>query len=59
MPDEQVQQYVQQFRPMFRTEYYFIRNVCNLTKEQRKQVAREGERAVMAAARNSSRNSRR
>jgi hypothetical protein len=51
VPDDQVQQYVQQFRPMVRTEYYFIRNVCDLTKEQRKQVAREGERAVLAAAR--------
>jgi hypothetical protein len=51
VPDDQVQQYVQQFRPMVRTEYYFIRNVCELTKDQRKQVAREGERAVLAAAR--------
>jgi hypothetical protein len=49
--DPQIQQYVQQFRPMVRTEYYLIRNVCELTKEQRKQVAREGERALVPAAR--------
>jgi hypothetical protein len=49
--DPQIQQYVQQFRPMVRTEYYFMRNVCELTKDQRKQVAREGERALVPAAR--------
>jgi hypothetical protein len=49
--DPQIQQYVQQIRPMVRTEYYFIRNVCELTKDQRKQVAREGERALVPAAR--------
>jgi len=51
VPNDQVQQFVQQFRPMVRTEYYFIRNVCDLTKDQRKEVAREGEHAVLAAAR--------
>lgn len=47
----QAEQYVQQFRPMFRTEYYFIRNTCGLTSPQRKQLARMGETAVRAAAR--------
>jgi hypothetical protein len=44
-------QYVQQFRPMFRAEYYFIRNTCGLNADQRKQLARMGETAVKAAAR--------
>ena len=35
---------------MVRAEYYFIRNVCDPTKEQRKQIAREGERALQDAA---------
>ena len=46
----QAEQYVQQFRPMFRAEYYFIRNVCDLTGPQRKQLARMGEQATKAAA---------
>jgi hypothetical protein len=49
--DAQVEQFVQQFRPLFRAEYYFIRRVCDLTPDQRKRVAREGERAVKDAAR--------
>jgi hypothetical protein len=49
--DEQAAQYVQQFRPMFRAEYYFIRNTCGLNADQRKQLARMGETAVKAAAR--------
>ena len=47
----QAAQYVQQFRPMFRAEYYFIRNTCGLNTDQRKQLARLGETAVKAAAR--------
>jgi hypothetical protein len=50
VPDGQIQQFVQQLRPVARTEYYFIRNVCELTKDQRKRVAREGERALLPAA---------
>lgn len=46
----QAEQYVQHFRPMFRAEYYFIRNVCNLTSPQRKQLARLGEPAARSAA---------
>ena len=49
--DAQAAQYVQQFRPMFRAEYYFIRNTCGLNADQRKQLARLGETAVKAAAR--------
>jgi hypothetical protein len=49
--DAQVTQYVQQFRPMFRAEYYFIRNTCDLNTDQRKQLARMGERVIKAAAR--------
>ena len=49
--DAQAAQYVQQFRPMFRAEYYFIRNTCDLNTDQRKQLARLGESAVKAAAR--------
>jgi hypothetical protein len=49
--DAQAAQYVQQFQPMFRAEYYFIRNTCDLNTDQRKQLARLGESAVRAAAR--------
>ncbi len=49
--DAEVAQYVQQFRPMFRAEYYFIRNTCELNTDQRKQLAKVGETAVKAAAR--------
>ena len=49
--DAQAAQYVQQFRPMFRAEYYFIRNTCGLNTDQRTQLARLGETAVKAAAR--------
>lgn len=49
--DAQAAQYVQQFRPMFRAEYYFIRNTCGLNPDQRKQLARLAETAVKAAAR--------
>ena len=48
--DAQVQQFIQQFRPLFRAEYYFLRRICDLSPGQRKQVAREGERAVHDAA---------
>lgn len=37
--------------PMFRAEYYFIRNACDLNADQRKALARLGESAVKAAAR--------
>jgi|GEM_PF-5022428 len=48
--DAQAAQYVQQFRPMFRAEYYFIRNTCGLNTDQRKQLARLGESTIKAAA---------
>ena len=56
--DAQAAQYVEQFRPMFKSEYYFIANACDLTKDQRKNLARLGETAVKAAAGISSRPSR-
>jgi hypothetical protein len=49
--DAQAAQFVQQFRPLFRTEYYFIRGTCDLTPDQRRQLAELGERAVKATAR--------
>ena len=49
--DAQAAQYVQQFRPMFRAEYYFVRNSCGLNADQRRQLARMGETAIKAAAR--------
>ncbi len=49
--DAQAAQYVQQFRPMFRAEYYFIRNSCGLNADQRRQLARMGEAMVKTAAR--------
>src|SRR5262245_10352310 len=49
--DAQIQQFVLQFRPMYRAEYYFVRRVCELSAEQRKQVAQAGERAVRESAR--------
>jgi hypothetical protein len=52
MLDAQAAQYVQHFRPMFRVEYYFIRNCCDLTRDQRKQLALLVEKATRAAARN-------
>jgi hypothetical protein len=44
------QQYAQQLRPSLQVEYHFLRSVCGLTKEQRKQVARAGERALKNTA---------
>jgi hypothetical protein len=49
--DAQAAQYVQQFRPMFRAEYYFIRNICDLNTDQRKALARLGASTVKGAAR--------
>jgi hypothetical protein len=40
-----------QMWPMFRAEYYFIRNACDLSADQRKALARLGESTVKAAAR--------
>jgi hypothetical protein len=48
--DAQAAQYIQQFRPIFRTEYYFVRSACDLSKDQRKQLAELGERTIKSAA---------
>ncbi|MFO0889969.1 MAG: hypothetical protein U0790_12620 [Isosphaeraceae bacterium] len=49
--DAQVAQYLQQFRPLARAEYYFVRNVCGATGEQRKRLAEVSEQAARGAAR--------
>jgi hypothetical protein len=49
--DAQAAQYFESFRPMFRAEYYFIKNGCNLSRDQRKELAGTGERVTRAAAR--------
>ena len=41
----------QQFRPMFRAEYYFISNVCDLTKDAAQATGPDGRAAIKAAAR--------
>ncbi len=48
--EPQVRQFIQQFRPAMRAEYYFIRTVCAPTAEQRKLIAREGEKALREAS---------
>lgn len=48
--DPQIQQWMQQYRPILRVEYLFVRMVCDPSKDQRKQIARAGERALKAAA---------
>jgi hypothetical protein len=48
--EAQAEQFIQQFRPMVRGEYYFIRHVCELSKEQRIETARVAERSVRTAA---------
>ncbi len=48
--DAQAAQYVQHFRPLFRSEYYFIRNACDLSTDQRKQLARLRESVSRGAA---------
>ncbi|QEH32592.1 hypothetical protein OJF2_10710 [Aquisphaera giovannonii] len=49
--EAQAAQYVQQIRPMFRAEYYFTKNACNLDHDQRLALARLGEKATKGAAR--------
>lgn len=46
----QVQQFTQQFRPILRAELHLVRTACELTEEQRKQVARKGEGILKDAA---------
>jgi hypothetical protein len=48
--DAQVQQFTQQFRPILRAEYHVVRAVCQLTLEQRKQIARDAENALKDVA---------
>lgn len=51
--EAQIQQLAEQLRPLLRVEYHFLRTVCELNQEQRRQVARAGERGLKeAAARN-------
>ena len=52
-----VQTAIQQLRSHLRVEYHFIRRACELTPEQRRQIARAGERALReTAAQNVGRN---
>ena len=46
----QAQQFMQQFRPILRSEYHIVRAVCRPTPEQRQQIARAGEQAMRDAA---------
>ncbi|HEY2156246.1 MAG TPA: hypothetical protein VGH33_11490 [Isosphaeraceae bacterium] len=48
--EPQVRQFTQQFRPAMRAEYYFIRTVCAPTAEQRRLIARDGEKALREAS---------
>lgn len=49
--DAQAVQFRQQYRPALRAEYERLLSVCEPTKDQRRRIAREGEKAVMDAAR--------
>jgi hypothetical protein len=49
--EPQVRQFIQQFRPAMRAEYYFLKSICAPTPEQRVALARDGEKAVRNAAR--------
>ncbi len=46
----QAQQFMQQFRPILRSEFHIVRVVCRPTPEQRQQIARAGEKAMRDAA---------
>ncbi len=48
--DAQARQYMQQFRPILRSEYHIVRAVCRPTPEQRQKLARAGELALRDAA---------
>ena len=48
--EPQVRQFINQFRPAMRSEYYFLKSICAPTPEQRVVMAREGEKAVRSAA---------
>lgn len=50
-PAAQQRQFVQQLRPLLRVEYYFVKRVCDLTPEQRREIARAGELALRETAR--------
>lgn len=51
--DAQRQQMIRRLRPFLRAEYHVVRTICEATPEQRREVARAGERALRdAAARN-------
>lgn len=49
--EAQIRQYMQQMRPLLRSEYHIVRVVCRPTPEQRKELAREGEKALREASR--------
>ncbi|MHB1555841.1 MAG: hypothetical protein ACYC61_00035 [Isosphaeraceae bacterium] len=49
--EAQIRQYMQQMRPLLRSEYHIVRVVCRPTPEQRKELARAGEKALHEAIR--------
>ncbi len=49
--EAQIRQYMQQMRPLLRSEYHIVRVVCRPTPEQRKELARAGEKALHEASR--------
>ncbi len=48
--DAMVQQWLQQFRPILQTELTFIRQMCDLAKEQRPKIKAAGEASLLDAA---------
>lgn len=48
--EPQVRQFIQQFRPAMRAEYYFVRTACAPAPDQRAAIAREGEKALREVA---------
>ena len=48
--DPLVQQFAQQLRPILRAEYHLIVSICKPSQEERRQLAHEGEKALMETA---------
>lgn len=48
--DQQVQQFIQQFRPVVLAELHFIKKVCNTTPEQAQGLSEQADKALHTAA---------
>jgi hypothetical protein len=48
--DPIAEQYVTQFRPILRAEYRLLRSICDLSKDERRKIARDGEQALRETA---------